>query len=166
MEEDLAAFFAAGGAEDRAAFFKAFAALLEEKAEVERERIARDEVVDALLKRRAETKATIAELVAIMKAIELRPIEKHPSKTLAEFQSEAARKRAAVDQQEMEKWLSHLASRTNVMRDRNPTLTDSDVLDKIEDEPWPAGIFHPTRERMVKGMTILNKAKRITRRRR
>jgi hypothetical protein len=161
---ELAAFFNRAGIGDRVAFFMAFAALLEEKAEAERERIARDRVVDELLKRRAETRATIAELAAIMKAIEPRAIEEHPADTLIALQRRRAGNSAVTRRGKREAWLGELKKSTNDMRGRNPALTDDDILDKLigPGGSWPPGIWHPSRGYMKTGFTLLYKEKKIT----
>jgi hypothetical protein len=96
-------FYKTANGNDRAAFFAAFAVLLREKLAAERE-ISRLKQLAAsftqMMARRdqavAEQNKFVAELIAMLEAIKVRPIETRPGKTLSTFQTEAAMRRVAA----------------------------------------------------------------------
>jgi hypothetical protein len=169
-------FYKTANGNDRAAFFAAFAVLLKEKLAAERE-ISRlkhlaASFTQAMAERDqavAEQNKFVAELIARLEAIEVLPIETRPGKTLSEHQRGRARRSAEKAQKQREAWLDELERGFRRERGTNPYLTDDEILDLLigpVDNSWPAGLYHPSRGEMKKGLTQLYKTRQLPRRNR
>jgi hypothetical protein len=162
-ERELTAFYEEGGI-TLAALLKAIVELVKDKIAAERERLARDQLIDGLIRRAAqremaddeERKQATIEIIATLRGLKGRPVE-----TLASFQRKRGKIGLDTRQEVMKAWLERLAEFANRLRADRLKITDTDILIEARNEKWPVG-----EDRLRKGMTILNKEKRITPRRR